>query len=126
MLILWSFIAKPQLLDWLDELETEVLSWQDTSLERHKYGGLQFNCGQQELGHIHGNGLLDILFSLKIKQLLMKEGKIEDHHRFSSSGWISFHLRNYEDAVYAKELMALAYRKCKEIRQHDDGNRKLS
>ena len=60
----------------IDAVRNEVLSWDGTSESRHKYGGTQFDCCGKEIGHIHGNGILDILFSKKIKEQLLAEGKI--------------------------------------------------
>ncbi len=99
-----------RVLDCIDDIETEVLSWPGTSISIHKYGGLQFNYGGKELGHIHGNGLLDMLFSRKIKQELLAEGRISHHHFFTNSGWISFYIRNEEDAAYAKGLLRRGFR----------------
>lgn len=40
----------------LDEIEEEVSNWEGVRVVMHKYGGMQFNAGKKELGHIHGNG----------------------------------------------------------------------
>ena len=98
-------------LDCMDDIASEVLSWRGTSIGIHKYGGLQFNYDGKELGHIHGNGLLDMLFSRKIKQELLAEGRITHHHFFTNSGWISFYIRNEEDMEYAKGLLKMGYEK---------------
>lgn len=63
------------------------------------------------MGHIHSNGLLDILFDRKTKQLLFMEGKIEHHHIFVNSGWVSFYIKQKEDKVYAIKLLKMAYTK---------------
>ncbi|WP_428328115.1 luciferase family protein [Mucilaginibacter sp.] len=107
----WTLITHPTLLDYIDEIESKVLCWQGLSTGIHKYGGLQFNCRGRELGHIHSNGLMDILLSKKAKQQLMAEGRISDHHTFAISGWISFYIRTKDDAAYAVTLLAVAYQK---------------
>jgi hypothetical protein len=106
-----TFIAKPYLLDYIDEVEAEVLKWPGTRSGMHKYGGLQFNYHDKELGHIHSNGLVDILLNLKAKQQLMTEGRITDHHTFVNSGWISFYMRTDEDKLYTIKLFKAAYSK---------------
>ena len=78
-------------------------------MQVHKFGGIQFNLNRRELGHIHGNGLLDILFSRKIKSQLLKEGKVKEHHTFGNSGWITFQIQNTEDKKLAIELLKYAY-----------------
>ena len=102
-------LSNKKILDLMDEIETEVLSWTNTSLHIHKYGGIQFNLGKKELGHIHGNGLLDILFSRKIKSQLLQEGKVKEHHTFKNSGWITFHIQNVDDKRIAIDLLKYAY-----------------
>ena len=111
LLKLWAFVSKSYLLDWFDEIEDEVLSWEGTSASIHKYGGLQFNCKGKEIGHLHGNGLLDVLFTREIKQRLLDGGRIQPHHVFEKSGWISFYIVNNHDKGYAKELLKIAYQR---------------
>lgn len=109
LLKLWMLITRPYLLEYLDEIETEVLKWQGTTLCLHRYGGIQFNCRGTEIGHIHSNGILDILFDKSLKSSLLKEGKISHHHVFKNSGWISFYIRRNTDMEYAKKLLGIAY-----------------
>lgn len=111
LLKLWIFVSKSYLLDWMDEIEAEVLSWEGTNTSMHKYGGLQFNCNNKEIGHLHSNGLLDILYSREIKQQLLDKGRVQPHHVFEKSGWISFYIVNHQDKTYAKELLQIAYKK---------------
>lgn len=106
---LWMLSTRPVVLDWIDEIEAEVLSWEGITGTLHQYGGLQFNLGKVEIGHIHSNGIMDVLFSRQFKQELMKEGQIEDHHLFTKSGWISFLISSEEDKNYAKYLLGLSY-----------------
>jgi hypothetical protein len=111
LLRLWMLASKPYLLDWLDEIEAEVLSWEGTSTSIHQYGGLQFNCNGKEIGHLHSNGLLDVLYSKVAKQQLLDKGRIQSHHIFEKSGWISFYIVKYRDKAYAKELLKMAYKR---------------
>jgi hypothetical protein len=108
---LWTLFTNAAIANCLDDIEAEILAWENTSVVMHKYGGTQFNCNGKEMGHIHSNGLLDMLFNRKIKQELMLEGRIEDHHSFINSGWISFYIRKREDIEYAIELLRIAYLK---------------
>ncbi len=108
---LWMLVCNPELFDCLDDIEAEVLSWKSTTQSLHKYGGLQFNCDGMEIGHIHSNGILDIRFSKKIKEQLMADGRVNRHHVFTRSGWISFYIRKKEDTAYAIKLLKMAYLK---------------
>lgn len=105
----WQLITGSEKLDCLDDIEKEVLSWKGTFITMHKYGGVQFNCNGKEIGHIHSNGILDIRFNRKIKQQLMNEGKINDHHVFANSGWVSFQIKKKQDSEYAIKLLRMAY-----------------
>ena len=104
-------ICKPNVLNWLDDIEKEVSSWEGISISIHKYGGIQFNYNAKEIGHLHSNGLLDILYNKQIKTQLLEGGRIKPHHVFEKSGWISFHIVNSGDKDYAKELLKIAYDK---------------
>ena|ERR1700761_3440177 len=108
---LWAFVSTPAVPKCVDEIEAEVLSWAGTYKSLHKYGGLQLNCKGRELGHIHSNGLMDMLLSRKIKDELLKGGRITDHHSFKNSGWISFYIRGRRDAEYARDLLKMAWLK---------------
>ena len=106
MQMLWR---QPEILDWIDELEQEFLAWDQVDVSSHRYGGMQFNISGKELGHLHSNGLMDILFSVKLKKENRDQGRAEDHHVFKKSGWISFYIRDLGDKAYALELLRMAY-----------------
>ena len=103
-------------LDYIDEIEKEVLSWKGTSVQLHKYGGVQFNVGQKELGHIHGNGLLDMLLTKADQEHLVKTGRVTQHHGFKNSGWISFYIRTADDKKFALDLLEYGHRLKKQDR----------
>ncbi len=101
-----------KLLDYMDDIENEVLSWPNTTIQVHKFGGTQFNFQTKELGHIHGNGLLDVLFSRKMKSELTKQYKVQDHHIFKNSGWISFQIKTEADKLIAITLLRHSHKAC--------------
>jgi hypothetical protein len=104
-----KLITNPEVLDYIDEIEKELLSWDGVEVSAHKFGGLQFDLNGKEIGHIHGNGLLDILFSRKIKEQLIEEGRAKEHHVFKNSGWISFAVKDETGKNNAIELLRLSY-----------------
>ncbi|WP_285008193.1 luciferase domain-containing protein [Pedobacter faecalis] len=109
LLKLHTFILRSHLLDAFDHIEAEVMRWDGTTICMHKYGGMQFNVAKKEIGHLHGNGILDVLYSRKVKTLLVEEGKVTDHHTFKKSGWVSFQIVSPEDTAYAIKLLKLSY-----------------
>jgi hypothetical protein len=110
---LWMLVTASNILTCIDTLETEVGGWPGVNIGLHKYGGLQFNYHKTELGHVHSNGLLDIRFSRAIKAQLLADNRVTDHHVFTNSGWISFHIRNDDDMQYGISLLEIAYQKTK-------------
>jgi hypothetical protein len=104
-----TYFTNRRILDYVDEIESEVMTWQNTSISFHKYGGIQFDAHQKEIGHIHGNGLLDVLFSREIKMQCIKAGRVQEHHVFKDSGWISLWVKNDDDKNLAVELLRRSY-----------------
>lgn len=93
----------------LDTIEHEVTTWPGITLSLHKYGGIQFNVNNQEIGHLHGNGLLDVLLSRSLKTALMKDTAIQDHHVFKDSGWVSFRIKTPADQQTALAILGQSY-----------------
>lgn len=109
LLRLWMFATHARMLDYLDSVEAGVLAMPGTSVGLHRYGGLQFNYLDREFGHLHSNGLLDVLFSKKMKAQLLSEGKINEHHVLQGTGWISFYIKAEADVAYALHLLDMAH-----------------
>ena len=106
-----TLVSDKSVLDHIDNIENTVLSWKNTSTRPHKFGGIQFNVGDKEIGHIHGNGLLDIPFSRLIKEQLITEsnGRVKEHHIFKKSGWISLYIHDTEDRDLAIRTLMRSY-----------------
>jgi hypothetical protein len=105
MLRIEKAIRHPEVLRYIDEIEEDVLRWEGSRATIHKLGGVQFNINGKEIGHIHSNGLLDILFSKKIKGELISAGRAVEHHSYKTSGWISFYIRTEKDRDAALKLL---------------------
>ncbi|MDB5127990.1 luciferase family protein [Mucilaginibacter sp.] len=108
---LWTLITNPKLLDWIDDIEKEVLKRDNTTATTHKFGGLQFNHENKELGHIHSNGLLDMLLNRELKQqLIQQNSRVKDHHSLKNTGWLSFYMETHGDKEFVLELFEMAYK----------------
>lgn len=57
-----------------------------TAITMHKYRGIQFNYRNKEIGHMHGNGMVDILLDRKTKKQLISKNMVKEHHVFKESG----------------------------------------
>jgi len=107
---IYTLLTKPDLLDWIDDIETQTLRWPGISISIHKYGGMQINCSGKEVGHIHSNGLLDMLLSRNIKaRLMLEDNGVEEHHSFKNTGWISFYMHAEADVELVLKLLRVGY-----------------
>lgn len=110
-MMIWNILFSPEIYRTIEAIESEVSDWKGVSRSLHKFGGLQFNYAGRELGHIHSQGILDVLFTRKMKQRLIQDGKASEHHTFQQSGWVSFYIRSSEDFTGAMLLMVLSYQR---------------
>ena len=103
-------IGKPSGADlFLTEIEIEVLAWPGVTAHRHRFGGIEFRFGKPEVGHIHPEGIIDIPFTRRVRDLLLAEGKVERHHVLPESGWIRFRVLEQQEIPYAVWLLRLSY-----------------
>ena len=65
--------------------------------------------GKRELGHIHGDRLIDIPFPKPVRDELVSSGQAEPHHILPNSGWISFFLHTEADIDHAIDLMRKSF-----------------
>jgi hypothetical protein len=86
-----------------------VTSWKGISAAPHRFGGIEYRLGTRELGHIHGDYLLDIPFPKKVRDEIVNAGLAEPHHILPNTGWVSFYLRAEEDVQKAIALLRRSY-----------------
>jgi hypothetical protein len=91
------------------QITAAVLDWKDTSVEPHRFGGVEYRLGKRELGHIHGDGLLDIPFPVKVRDEIVALGQAQPHHLLADSGWVSFYLKEASDIPRAIQLLRRSY-----------------
>ena len=88
-----------------------VTSWQGVHALPHRFGGTEFRLGEKrEIGHVHGDSLVDIPFPTQVREQLVAEGRAERHHILPDSGWVSFYLRRPEHVAQVIELLRLSYK----------------
>ena len=75
----------------------------------HRFGGTEFRVGRREVGHVHGDSLVDIPFPLHVRDELVESGAAEPHHILPKSGWVSIYLRNPGDVHRAVKLLSRSY-----------------
>ena len=88
---------------------TVVRGWEGVEIRPHRYGGLEFRLGKRELGHIHGDALVDIPFPKTVRNEIVAAGEAEPHHILPNSGWVSVFLRTSEDVERAVTLLERSF-----------------
>jgi hypothetical protein len=92
------------------EITLTVLSWVGMTSAPHRFGGTEYRLGTREIGHIHGDHMLDIPFPKKVRDAVVAAGRAEPHHLLPETGWISFYLRQPADVDRAIALLSDSYK----------------
>jgi Family of unknown function (DUF5519) len=92
-----------------DRIAGEVLSWEGVTAAPHRFGGLEFNLGKRELGHLHGDRLADLPFPRRLRDELVESGRAKPHHVLPDTGWVSFWIESEDDVPRAVELFRMSY-----------------
>jgi hypothetical protein len=86
-----------------------VASWPGVHTDDLLYSGKDFLLGQREIGHLHGEQLVDIPFPKDLRDDLIAAGRAEPHRVLPKSGWVSVPLNTGDDVDHAIELLKLSY-----------------
>jgi len=86
-----------------------VSRWEEIAARPHRFGGTEFRVGHREVGHVHGDRLVDIPFPLGVRDELVESGSAEPHHVLPHSGWVSVYLRKPDDVRRAIQLLRRSY-----------------
>ena len=107
------------------QINAAVLEWTGVEAHPHRFGGVEYRLGARELGHIHGDHLVDIPFPTRVRDEVVAAGLAEPHHILPDTGWISLFLREEADVERAIALLRrsfdLAQRKWSPGRQAEAG-----
>ena len=86
-----------------------LLTWDGMEAHPHRFGGTEFRIGRREIGHIHGDTLVDIPFPKKVRDEIVAAGEAEPHHVLPETGWVSFYLDDEGDIERAIVLLKRSY-----------------
>ena len=92
-----------------EKIEREVSGWPGVEEKPHRFSGVEFRVNGHEIGHLHGNGLADLPFPVRVRRELVAAGKAQLHHVLPQTGWVSYQIRRPEDVAGALELFRLNY-----------------
>jgi hypothetical protein len=91
------------------QIHAEALSWPGVEAHPHRFGGTEYRLSTREIGHIHGESLVDIPFPKKVRDEVVASGRAQPHHILPDTGWVSFYLREPGDIPRAIELLRQSY-----------------
>jgi hypothetical protein len=86
-----------------------VISWVGVTSQPHRFGGAEYVMGRREIGHIHGDHLVDIPFPKRVRDEIVAAGRAQPHHVLPETGWVSFYLRQQSDVEHAIALLKQSY-----------------
>jgi len=90
-------------------IQTAIMEWPGVTAHPHRFGGVEYRLGTRELGHIHGDHLVDIPFPTRVRDELVAAGLAEPHHILPGTGWVSLYLRAPGDVERAIELLRRSF-----------------
>ncbi|MBI3127408.1 MAG: DUF5519 family protein [Candidatus Tectomicrobia bacterium] len=110
-------------LDVRERIENSVLAWPGVTAAPHPAGGTEFRLERREIGHLHGDRLIDLPLPRKIRDDLIAGGWAEPHAACPDSGWASFYVRAEPDIHRALGLLEISYRLARQGRPAARGER---
>jgi hypothetical protein len=90
-------------------IDAALQGWSGITAQLHRFGGTEYRLGRREIGHVHGDRVVDIPFPRKVRDELVASGRAEPHHVLPESGWVSIYLRQASDVDRAIELLRLSF-----------------
>ena len=94
--------------DWVKTLAEDLSAWPGVSCHDHRFGGVEFRVEEREIGHVHNFGIVDIPFTVKIREALIHTGRAEQHHWLPKSGWTTVRVKEH-GVENARALLRLSY-----------------
>jgi hypothetical protein len=92
-----------------DEISDRVLSWDGVTVHAARFGAIQYRRGRREIGHVHGDSIVDIPFPKPVRNRLVADGQAWPHHVLPRSGWVSCYISTPADVDRAVALLRESY-----------------
>src|SRR5207302_8409631 len=92
-----------------EEIYEALTRWEKIAHAPHRFGGTEFRVGRREVGHVHGDSLVDIPFPLPVRNESFEDGVAEPHHVLPKSGWVGGYLRNTGALARGLQVLRRAY-----------------
>jgi hypothetical protein len=118
--------------DIVEAIKKEVLSWPGVTARAHDFGGTEFRVRSKEIGHIHGNNMVDLPLTPdeakalairrdsgekpigptdKLIETKGKEGSLPSNDTYPECKWINYWIKNDDDRDQVISLFRLQYSK---------------
>ena len=108
LLLICSALFTPRKLRAIESLENAVRRSLGAEVRAHRFGGIGFVVDGREIGHLHGNGLVDAFVGRANRDALVAARGALPHHVFPASGWVSFWMSSEADVAQGLRLITLA------------------
>jgi len=92
-----------------EKIHDAMMNCEGVSALPHRFGGTEYKLGKREIGHVHGDYLVDIPFPMKIRNEIIEKKEAEPHHILQESGWVSVYINNDEDVKKTINLLLKSY-----------------
>ena len=68
-----------------DEITRVVLGWEGVESRPHWRGGTEFRLGKREIGHVHGDEVVDVPVPETLRRELLRSGRADPHKVLTDS-----------------------------------------
>ena len=92
-----------------EAVRRELLAHPDVTEGSHRFGGIVFRVGNQEIGHLHGERVADLPFPPHVRDELISSGRASADQHGSDSAFVSRSVEGPEDVADVVELFRLSY-----------------
>jgi hypothetical protein len=90
-------------------IQSEIGALNGVTSGPHRFGGVEFMLGNREIGHVHGDSLVDVPLPKRVRNELVDSGQAEPHHVLPQSGWVSVYLKVPADVERAIWILRRSY-----------------
>ncbi|MCC7352646.1 MAG: DUF5519 family protein [Anaerolineae bacterium] len=102
-----------------ERITETLLGWEGVTAHPHRFGGTEYRLGRREIGHLHGDYLIDIPFPKKVRDEVVAAGRAQKHHVLPETGWVSFYLREPADVEQGIALLQQSYELAQKQKSRD-------
>jgi hypothetical protein len=107
----------------VEAMKREIMSWPNVTSQPHRFGGIDFRVGGKEMGHLHGENMVDLplppnaLLASSSNKLMglpkqweeKTQGSLPPHDAYPESNWINYWIKGEDDVPRVVALFRLQY-----------------